>query len=93
MVIEVMGRHWPVLWKNRLPRTEDKKKALGWCDPPDKPGKKILIREGLSPVEELEVYIHEQIHGANFALREEFVDQFAGDLARNIVLLGWIKGE
>lgn len=93
MVITLMGRHWPVIWKKRLPRTETGHKALGWCDPPEKVGKKITIREGLEPAQELEVFIHEQIHAGKFELREEFVDQFAADLAANIIQLGWRKTE
>ena len=85
MNITILGKRWQLV-RGRLPKDVD-----GYCDPPDKPGKCITIRKSLRGERELDVLIHEMTHAAAFHIDEEFVAQFASDVARALFRLGYRK--
>jgi hypothetical protein len=57
---------------------------FGECDHPKKPQKEIRIQSGLSRERLIEILIHEGLHGGNWHLDEEFVDQVSADIAKII---------
>jgi hypothetical protein len=59
------------------------------CDPPDRTRRTIRIREGLSPERELDVLIHEMLHGAYWDLCEEAIEATATDIARALFEMGY----
>jgi hypothetical protein len=89
MRLTILNRRWWLRFVRRI----DKEDSRGECDPPDKPNKEIRVLDKLSGEERLEVLIHEQIHCAGWHLDEQFVTQFAADLARNLTKLGYTDGE
>jgi len=85
MRLTILGRRWWLrfvrLYTNR-----------GECDPPDKQGKEIRVCTSLKGEERLEVITHEMLHAAGWHIDEQFVTQFAADLARNLTKLGYTDG-
>lgn len=67
---------------------------LGLCDHPKALGKRIRIRHKHgSDLDELDTTIHECLHASAWWLDEEYVSQFAEDIARILWRLGWRKTE
>jgi hypothetical protein len=86
MRITVMGRRW---WLRFVPRRVTGWNTDGWCDPPSKPGKQILIAQSLNDERRLEVVIHEMLHAADFDKKEEWIKTVAADIARVVLKLGY----
>lgn len=61
----------------------------GLCDSPDTKRKAITIIEFARGQRELEIWIHEMLHACCWYLGEEFVGQFARDVARVLWKRGW----
>lgn len=59
----------------------------GECDPPTKANKEIRIRNSLKGEKRLDAVIHECLHAAGWHLDEEFIGEFASDLARILTKL------
>ena len=59
------------------------------CDPPNEPGKRIRIRQGLKGERELDTLIHELMHAAHWDLDEQAVNDTAEDIARVLWRLGY----
>jgi hypothetical protein len=78
-----MGKNYDLRFVNNLGD------ARGTCDPPDSPSKSIKIWRGNKGEAKLEVLIHEMIHAGNWSLDEEFIAQFAEDVARVLWKLGY----
>lgn len=83
MRITILGKRWNLI-RGRCANDED-----GYCTPPDQAGRTICIRPSLTGERRLEVEIHEMIHAAMWSLDEEFVEQMAKDLARNLTRIGY----
>ena len=83
MRVKILNRRWD------LEITRLRGKQMGWCDPPEKPGKKILIDSGRRPFRLLEALIHEVAHAADWSKDESWVEEFAEDLARILWRVGW----
>jgi hypothetical protein len=64
-------------------------KLKGECDAPTTKGKKIKIRESLKGEIRLDTIIHEQLHAADWTKDEEWVNDTATDIARNLWRLGY----
>lgn len=70
------------------------KKVDGDCTQPNGDAvREIRICKGLSEERELDVTIHEALHGCGWHIDEEFVARAATDIARLLVLAGWRKGK
>ncbi len=77
MTVTICGRRWRL----RFARLRGDKH--GWCDPPSKLSKEILINtERRSRRRVMEDLIHEAVHAADWSKAEEWVEEFARDLAR-----------
>lgn len=65
---------------------------FGQCDAPHEAAKRIRIRhEHPDDREELDTTIHECVHAAQWWLDEDYVSEFAHDLAAILWRLGWRK--
>jgi len=82
--LKILGKVWELRF---VPRVE--RGARGACDPPDKPGKQIIVRDKLRGEERLEVLVHEMVHAAGWHLDEDYVERFARDVARALWRLGY----
>lgn len=74
-------------WSIRFTRLRGR--ATGWCSA-DK--REILIHDRLTERKELELTLHELLHGAFESTDEAWVDEAARDMARLLWRLGWRKG-
>lgn len=73
-----MGKFWNLKYVPNL-------SSRGYCDPPEKKNKAIVIWQGLKGQELLEVLLHEMLHSLAFkAFSEEFVTEAADDMSRAI---------
>jgi hypothetical protein len=63
--------------------------ALGWCDPPDHPGKEIRICHTLKGEKELDVTIHELLHACFWDMDETAINDSATDIARVLWRMGY----
>lgn len=82
MLLKIMGK----MWRLRFCRLRTNR---GECDAPTQPGKEIRVSDQLAGQERLEVLIHEMLHSADWHKSEEWIDQVAKDLARNLTRLGY----
>jgi len=65
--------------------------SIGECDDPTNPGKAIKIHKSLKGFEELEVTIHEMLHGCFWDLDESVIDQVGVDISKALWRLGYRK--
>lgn len=82
MQVKIRGKKWNL----RFARL---RKDLGYCQPPDKPNKEILIRSSLKGEELLDTLIHEILHAGDWDKDEPWVDEVATDMARILWKLGY----
>ena len=82
MKIRIRGKFWQF-------KREILSDARGTCDPPNAPGKSIVVDANLVGEEELEVVLHETLHSALWDLDEEAVTETAHDIARVLWKLGY----
>lgn len=82
MKIKILGKLWDLRFVHNLTNRGD-------CDSPIKPFKEIRVSSALKGEEKLEVLLHEMFHAACWNLDEEFVEEFAVDVARNLWRLGY----
>lgn len=83
MRLNIRGKVWKLV-KDPLDET-----LLGSCCHPQEPGKKIMIRDDLEGLEELDTLIHEMLHAAFWDLKEEAVNEAAEDIAKALWRLGY----
>lgn len=83
MLVTILGKRW------RFVRRYLRGDADGYCDPPDKPGKQIVIHSGLHGEKSLEILLHELLHAGQWHLDEGVVRELARDLARILTRDGW----
>lgn len=86
MRVKILGKCWDVQW---VPKGESipgimNKSDHGVCQSPRVKGKKIFLREGLSPVETLDAVLHELLHAADWDKDDEWVTDAGHDLARAV---------
>ena len=89
MRLTIMGKRWLLCFVPWI----DAKRSRGECDDPTTPNKEIRVLDKLKGEERLEVLTHEMIHAAGWHIDEQFVTQFAQDLARNLTKLGYHDGQ
>lgn len=61
----------------------------GLCEAPWLKGKRVFLRDQRSEKQRLETQIHEYSHAADWAKSEEFVNEFAHNLANFLHKMGW----
>ena len=77
LTVTICGKRW------RLKFTRLRGEKHGWCESPSKPAKQILINsQRRSRRRVFEDLIHEAVHAADWSKAEEWVTEFAQDLAR-----------
>ena len=85
--VQILGKRWTL----RFTPTSDE---FGHCDPPDKPGKEIVVDSRLTGEQRLDVILHECLHAADWRADEDYIEEQARDLARVLWRLGYrCRGE
>lgn len=89
MRIKILNKVW-TLAREVLDRRKE-----GWakCDSPDTIGKRIVIDSRAKGRDELETYIHEMLHAADWWKDEYWIENVAHDIARVLTRLGYRKCE
>ena len=81
ITVTIAKKRWRLLFR-------DLKEEWGFCNPPDHPGKSIVIHSGITDPEKLvEVVIHEALHCSDWTKDEEWVETVARDIARVLTRL------
>lgn len=75
MRIRVLGKYWSLTFPPNLGDNH------GDCAEPKATGKRIRVHGGLRGKDFTETVVHECVHAAGWHLTEEYVTQFAADLA------------
>ena len=83
MILEILKKRWKLVFQEK-PKLEGEE-CLGYCERPDQKGKRIVIDCNVTGTELLEVLIHEQTHAADWSKDEEWVEDYADDLDKNLV--------
>ena len=87
MNLRILGKIWKLRIVAKDWFAQDVRRSdLGACDPPEKKGKEILIREHLPDKKFLEIVLHETLHAASF---HQFSEEFVTDLARDQAKILW----
>jgi hypothetical protein len=73
--VTFFGKRWRVEWVEGLPE-------LGYCEKADKVDKRVLLDSRLRGQKLVEVLVHECTHAAFWHLDEEFVREFADEIAK-----------
>ena len=90
MRVKILSKYWKFM------RVKDLKEVGGACgqiDHPDKKGKTLKVDDGLVDCQELEIIIHEFLHGADWSKDEEWIVETSEDLSRFLWRLGYRKCE
>lgn len=82
MRLKILKRWWILEWVKGF-------KLKGECDAPTTNGKKIRIKSEIKGELLLDTLIHEQLHAAAWDMSEEWVNDTATDIARNLWRLGY----
>lgn len=85
MRVKILKKMWTLKWVPNLGQ------CWGDCSDRDAPGRTVRFKQGLKGQDELEVLLHEFLHCGGFHLSEEFVDEWANDVARILYKLGYRK--
>lgn len=84
MRITLRKKRWELVFKSL--KNAD---CWGFCEQPEKPGKKIVIDKSIVGEKRIEILIHEMIHATNWTIDEECVADSARDIARILWKLGY----
>lgn len=88
MRISLMGKRWELVFR-RIP---DREEAHGYCEPPDRKRKRLVVDSRLEGEKRLEIVVHELLHAVFWYLDEDVVDQMAKDIAKVLWDLGYREG-
>lgn len=82
---KILGKYWTLRFLDgrKMPGAD------GLCTDPNKPGREILIRENLADPRRLDTLLHEALHCSAWHIDEDFVTEFATDVARLLWRLGY----
>ena len=87
MHVTIRGKRWNLVFEKI-----DGEEA-GYCEPPCRKGKRIVVHDTLCEEETLRVVCHEVMHAAYWDLDEEAIDTATTDLARIVWKLGYRRQE
>ena len=85
MRITILNKRWKLVRRHTGPVAD------GHCDPPNAPHKQISVHSGLRGERELEVFIHEMMHAADWSKDEDWVRDLSQDMAKVLWRLGYRK--
>lgn len=86
--VTLRGKRYAFLKSGRLP-----KNSWGYCTDPADKKRMIKIHKELSDEQELEITVHEMLHGCFWDLDEEVISQVGKDIAKALWRLGYRKPE
>jgi hypothetical protein len=91
MLITILGKRWnlSLVPASALPQTDGRRDCDGYCSDPRQPRKTIAIYNKLNDERTLAILIHEMLHAGDWHRTEEFVEEFAEDVARAATKLGF----
>lgn len=84
MNVTILGKRWTLTHEPL-----DGRAGHGFCEPPDKPRKRIVINSKLKGEQLLDAEIHELLHAADWYKDEEWVWDVGRDIARVLWKLGY----
>lgn len=90
MRVKILSKCWTFMRVEGLNRKEG---AYGQIEHPDKKGKTLKVDDSLTDRHELEIIIHEFLHGADWSKDEEWIEETSEDLSRFLWRLGYKKCE
>lgn len=94
MRVTILGKCWDLKFVSKKEmKDRGMSRAWGYCDPPDAARKEIVILDSLKPETELEVLAHEVAHAADWSKDEQWIEDFAIDLARILTRLGYSRAK
>lgn len=83
MHIRIRGKQWELVFEKLADG------YFGFCDHPERLGKKIRIRPDQGELEMLDTLLHEMGHAAYWDMKEEAIDEAATDIAKALWRLGY----
>lgn len=87
--IKISGRSWQLRFVSG--GEFEMEKQLGECDSPTAKNKSIRIANDIDGELLMDTVIHEMTHAAFPMIGEDFVEQFATDVARVVTSLGYAR--
>jgi len=90
MRVKILSKCWTFMRVKGLKKREG---AYGQIDHPDKKGKVLKVDDSLRNRLELEIIIHEFLHGADWSKDEEWIEEASFDLSSFLWRLGYRKCE
>lgn len=90
MRVKILSKCWTFM---RVSGLHCKEGAYGQIEHPDKKGKTLKVDSSLTDRHELEIIIHEFLHGADWSKDEEWIEETSEDLSRFLWRLGYRKCE
>ena len=91
MIITILNRRWRVLRPRQL--ICDGELQHGDCDSPDTQGKSIRIIQSLTDRVELETFLHEMLHAADWTKDESWIEDTAHDISQALWRLGYRRSD
>lgn len=94
MRITMLGKRWNFRFEKDLHLSEDDSvgtKVDGYCNPPDKQDKEIVVESEQDEENLLSTIIHETDHAAFPWMDEEYVLAHGNDLAKLLIRLGYVR--
>jgi hypothetical protein len=90
MRVKILSKCWTFM---RVKELHQKGGAYGQIEHPSKKGKTLKVDDSLTDRHELEIIIHEFLHGADWSKDEEWIEETSEDLSRFLWRLGYRKCE
>ena len=87
MRVKLDERFWNLKYVVKV----DKQNNRGHIDHPDTKNRRILIKEGQDPLDELATLLHEFLHAIDWNKDEEWIDARSYELAKILLRLGYEK--
>ncbi len=90
MRVKILSKYWKFM---RVAGLKQGGGAFGQIDHPERKGKTLKVDNSLADRHELEIIIHEFLHGADWSKDEEWIEETSYDLSRFLWRLGYRKCE
>jgi hypothetical protein len=93
MRVTLVGKRWRLRFMPLGRFRYGTRRVVGLCDPPDHPGKEILIDSRLKDRDLLEVLLHEMLHAVDWQQSEEAIATQARDISKVLWKLGYRRSD